>query len=542
MIKKSVALVTILINTIVVWAQTDIDAMRYSQGMSYGDARFMAMGGAFGSLGANISCMNFNPAGIAMYKKGEFVITPGVQLQTADATHYGTSASDFSAKLSLATIGFVSAWTPQQSNYQPNYQPYTNGGGEGDGRYGPGYSNPNHRKQQAQQNKTSRIPDRWAFGINFNRVADYNYHTTINGYVPAANSITSSMANAAHGISTGNLNQFYEGLGYSTGAIVPYTNPKTLQFDSTGTNYAPLSAYTPGMVLQQTKSIQSSGRTGELTFALAHSFSDKLYIGGALGIPFIKYNYQSTLTEFDYKNADPLFQSLQYQESIITNGAGINFKAGGIYRFNSGMKIGVYGQTATYYKLTDNYQNTMSTNWDSSQWNTSSQSPAGNYTYKLRTPGKAGVSVSYVFKKLIAFSVDGEYVNYANARLASYNTGGSVQSINVFDATNQSISTKYRGTANLKAGIEFNVRPVVLRAGFASYGSPFGDVLSGKFVRNSFSGGLGFRGSHKVYLDLGLIYTKWSETYYVIDPLYVNPSNINYATVYVTATIGIKFN
>ena len=85
MIKKLFALVTIFVSS-VAFAQNDIDAMRYSQTSSYGDARFMSMGGAFGSLGANVSCMNFNPAGIAMYRKGELVVTPGIQLQAADAT------------------------------------------------------------------------------------------------------------------------------------------------------------------------------------------------------------------------------------------------------------------------------------------------------------------------------------------------------------------------------------------------------------------------------------------------------------------------
>ncbi len=342
------------------------------------------------------------------------------------------------------------------------------------------------------------------------------------------------MANAANGYTPSNLNQFYEGLGCSTGVIFPYSTSINQYNDSTATNYAPLSAYTPGMVLQQTKTIQSSGRTGELAFALAHSFSDKFYIGGTLGVPIIRYNYQSTITEYDYKNADPLFQSLQYQENLTTTGAGVNGKLGGIYRFNSGLKVGIYGQTATRYKLTDNYQNTLTANWDSSQYNSTATSPAGTYTYKLRTPGKAGVSVSYVFKKLLAVSLDGEYVNYANARLSD--------SYGSFDAVNQTIQHKYSGTANIKAGAELNMRPVVFRVGFASYGSPFGDVLSGKFVRNSLSGGVGFRGAHKVYLDLGFVYTMWSETYYVIDPLYVNPSNINYAKTYITATLGIKFN
>ena len=58
------------------------------------------------------------------------------------------------------------------------------------------------------------------------------------------------------------------------------------------------------MILQTSKSIQSSGRTGELAFALAHSFGDKFYFGGTLGIPIIKYNYQATYSEYDYKNIE----------------------------------------------------------------------------------------------------------------------------------------------------------------------------------------------------------------------------------------------
>ncbi|MFI5140799.1 MAG: hypothetical protein ACHQII_00460 [Bacteroidia bacterium] len=521
--KKLFLLITILVSSIV-FAQNDVDAMRYSQTSSYGDARFMAMGGAFGSLGANVSCMNFNPAGIAMYRKGELVITPGIQFQAADATHYGTSASDFSTKVSLSNIGLVAAWNQQPSGtgMQNNnsYQPYN-----GD-RYGPGS---NKRNQPApQQNNSQTITDRWAFGIDFNRVADFNYHTTINGYVPASSSIMSSMAAAGAGHYPGDLNQFYEGLGYQTYLINPVST-------SDSSHYIGQNAYTPGMVLQQQKNIQSSGRVGELAIALAHSFNDRFYVGGSVGVPFVKYNYQSTLTEYDYKNADSVFNSLSYQENITTSGVGINGKLGAIYRFNSGIKVGLYGQTPTDYKLTDNYQNTMTSTFDNSysQYNSTATSPSGVYSYKMHTPGKIGSSVSYVYKKLLAASIDGEYVDYANARYPD--------NITFFDVNN-TIKNKYKGTFNIKAGVELNVRPVVVRAGFGSYGSPFGDVLTGKFVRNSFSGGVGFRGTHNVYLDLGFIYTRWAEKYYVIDPMYVQASNINYSTFYVTATLGIKFN
>ncbi len=515
-------------------AQSDIDAMQYSQTSFYGDARFMSMGGAFGSLGANISCMNFNPAGIAMYHKGEFVFTPGLKFQGENASYRGTNASDFSSKFNISNIGFVAAWNQKQSTSQINNQPYTTD------PYGPGSTQNQPSKPKVELPKF----DRWAFGIDYNRIADFNYRTSVTGVAPASNSIMSSMADAAEGYTPDNLNQFYEGLGYATGAIIPVL-PGTLNYDSTSgaTHYAGQNAYTPGLTLQQSKTIQSSGRVGELAFALAHSFNDKLYLGGSIGVPIVKYNYQSVYTEYDYKNVDNVFKSIQYQENLLTNGAGVNFKAGGIYRFTSGVKVGLYGQTATYYTLTDNYQNMVTTNYDDSQYDNSSTSQLGVNKYHLKTPGRVGVSVSYVLGKLLAFSIDGEFVDYANARLTEKvvdsNTGISS---NYFNPENLTIQNKYKGTANIKAGVELNIRPIVLRAGFASYGSPFGDVLSGKFVRNSFTGGIGFRGTHNVYLDLGFAYTIWAEKYYVIDPAYVQPANVNYSNLYITATLGIKFN
>ncbi|MGZ4036892.1 MAG: UPF0164 family protein, partial [Bacteroidia bacterium] len=65
------AIVSSLFISTVVTAQNDMDALRYSQTGVGGNARFTSMGGAFGALGANISCLNYNPAGLAMYRKGE---------------------------------------------------------------------------------------------------------------------------------------------------------------------------------------------------------------------------------------------------------------------------------------------------------------------------------------------------------------------------------------------------------------------------------------------------------------------------------------
>ena len=48
------------------YAQSAIDAYRFSQPDLRGTARFMGMGGAFGALGGDLSTLSQNPAGIGV--------------------------------------------------------------------------------------------------------------------------------------------------------------------------------------------------------------------------------------------------------------------------------------------------------------------------------------------------------------------------------------------------------------------------------------------------------------------------------------------
>ena len=51
----------------VVLSQEIPDAVRYAQDNLNGTARFRAMGGAFGALGGDLSSINVNPAGSAIF-------------------------------------------------------------------------------------------------------------------------------------------------------------------------------------------------------------------------------------------------------------------------------------------------------------------------------------------------------------------------------------------------------------------------------------------------------------------------------------------
>ena len=74
--KKISLLIVSFVTAISVQAQDYTDALRYSESMVEGDARYMAMGGALSSLGGNLSAMSVNPAGSAVFKKSVVEFSP----------------------------------------------------------------------------------------------------------------------------------------------------------------------------------------------------------------------------------------------------------------------------------------------------------------------------------------------------------------------------------------------------------------------------------------------------------------------------------
>ena len=59
------------------WAQNETDVLRYGWIDPLSSSRVMAMGGSYGALGADLSCMGINPAGLGMYRRGDLSMTAG---------------------------------------------------------------------------------------------------------------------------------------------------------------------------------------------------------------------------------------------------------------------------------------------------------------------------------------------------------------------------------------------------------------------------------------------------------------------------------
>lgn len=491
------------------FSQNDIDALRYSQTGVGGTARFISMGGAFGALGGNTSCLSYNPAGIGIYRKGELNISPGVNFSTVKSTYNSNETKDFTPSLVLNGFGLAGSWDSKAND-----------------------------------------DIRHSVGISLNQLQSFNSSTSIQGR-SKGNSIMNDILKNAGNSSVENLDPSYSGMAYST-YLLDTINGEYYGFID------------PKQDLLQSKNIVRSGKMNEVAIGYTYGYKDKLYLGAALGIPIVNYSHDATYTESDdldslriYKDASnniqstysyPVwaynsldnkkllggFESMNYIEQYKTTGKGYNLKLGVIYRVNDFIRIGANYQTPTVLNLTDVYSYSMTSTYDGGDAITASYPKDGGiYRYKIITPMRYGASLGFVYRKLLAIGIDYESLNYGQANITSADPG-------YFSGVNKIISTKYSQTSNLRVGAEVNIENIFVRTGYAMYGSPFGNSFSGKFTRTSYSGGVGFRNKNWAF-DMGIVRTTYSEDYYMYNSDFVNKSDLSFSGTNFVFTVACKF-
>ena len=88
--KKYLFLILIAFTFSTIKSQNINDAMRYAQDNINGTARFSAMGGAFGALGGDLSSLNVNPAGSAVFTNNQMAVTLGNYSVKNNSEYFGT--------------------------------------------------------------------------------------------------------------------------------------------------------------------------------------------------------------------------------------------------------------------------------------------------------------------------------------------------------------------------------------------------------------------------------------------------------------------
>lgn len=462
-----------------IFAQNEIDALRYSQLMRGGTARSTSMGGAFGALGGDFSVLSVNPAGIGIYRKSEFTFTPSFFNQKTTSNFMGNYLDDYKYNVNFNNAGIILSY----------YDPETKNSWKG-----------------------------ITFGFGYNKLSNFNNRISMTGK-NTSNSLLDIYQNDAQKFvgDTSSMDAFGTQLALNTGAI----------WIDSGIVYHNL-MYVYGE--EQSKSVTSSGSIGETVFSLGGNYNDKLFLGGTFGIPHINYREESTYKETADTNAWNGFKSFELNQDSRTTGVGFNFKFGMIYKPVDWFRIGGAMHSPTYFQMHDDWSSNMKTRIANNAYTASS--PAGLYDYSLITPMRAIGSIGFVIKKMALIGIDYEFVDYTSATLRS----GKYKYL----TENSAIRNKYVGGNNIRFGTEWRLQPLSIRAGAAYYSSPFKNGVGNNGSRIDYSGGIGFRDAN-FFLDFSYVLSQTKDHYYFYDASITSPSVNNSKSSSFLITLGFKF-
>lgn len=443
-----------LICSLSVYAQNQTDALRYSQESLWGSARYTAMGGAFGALGATGMSASYNPAGIAVLTTGQFSTTFNLHGIENEGVLYGETQFSQDKNFSIPNINYSTA-----NIFDP-----------------------------------AQVGDwnRYNFGIGYNKLDDYNSHTNMSVEQNQSSLVDLFLSRTYdennNGYTPNELNSFHELLAFNTYLIdtVPGTTDQYFSTVSGDLNK-----------LQSFKH-STSGSKNEFYLSFGTAYKNKLFLGATLGFPSFVYRENIYISEknIEHETEDGLnITSFNYESSLYAKGSGINLKLGLIYKLEDHIRYGFALHTPTSYEISEEYQTQISTlaeNDDSFH----ASSALNLFDYNLRSPFKVINSLSLIINKMAIISVDYEYLNYSSSKLFSDFAN--------FDTANEAIKNDFSSTHNLKLGAEVKAHEQLsLRAGYSYYGSPY---IGNDSKRESLSCGIGIQ-VEQYFFDLALVKT-----------------------------------
>lgn len=467
---------------VMAFGQTAQDALQYSLINYYGSARFDAMGGAFNALGGDYSAVLINPAGGSIYKSTKVEFTLGVSSDQNASLYQGSSTENINSNLYIGNIGFVK-------------------------RYDDAF----------------RSPD-WSdltFTVGFARLNDFNRNQLISGEADVSRA--DYFADLAQGTP-------YDALpfDYPFDAELAWY---TYLIDTLGSpsNYVSL-VQNPGGIQQER--LSSRGSQNEFNIGLSTCYNNSIHFGASIGIPIINYSEERYYDETELDSATNTISGWSYNQFLETSGGGFNLKLGVIFRPVNWLRVAAAYHSPSWYSLEDFYSTSMRTNFSSGGSN-QRESPEGNYSYELKTPGRWHLGAAVVIAPAGLISVDYELVDYGNAK---YN------SIDGFDygPTNAQINNSYQSGNVLRIGTEWRLRNLYFRGGYQTWGSPLAMQSPFIFERSSISGGIGFR-SHRVQIDLTYVVTETNSTrslYATLDGSETDPVNMAFQEQRFIVTAG----
>lgn len=439
-----------------------------------GTARFVGMGGAMSALGADISVMSTNPAGIGLYRRSDISATASLTAQP-----HAEKFNDIGrTRASFDQIGFVSTLNL----------------GDSDGL------------------KFLNV------GVNYQKSRNFKNHIHVQDFLTGGLSQSWQMMDLAY--ADGWLDLDYRedrelttpftNMGYDTQMIYP-------TFDDQGR----VDGYEPSDAESYTYRRVQWGGAHEINFNFATNINDRLYVGITAKYHFLNQKTYTDYSEMLINGSDNSLHEYYYLNDEQTEGEGYSGALGVIFRpvEESPFRVGLSIHMPTYYDIETSSELYMESPYASGNHSYSSASDAIYNNYEMRTPWRFNVSMGSTVSDYLAWGVDYEYYDAGSMRV-TYDHG-FVKDYALKHESDRCL----QGVHTLRAGAELRVAGgLYLRAGYNYQSSPFKDkAYLNQFLNSSnynyatntdyvnlgelqrVTGGIGYR-SGSWYADMAYMY------------------------------------
>lgn len=487
-------------------AQDQYDLARYTANDLNGTARYIGMGGALGALGADITSMNTNPAGLGIYRSNDISISADLSMLNAgkDLNINGTN------RASLNQLGV--AWASKYSNYSD--LKYIN------------------------------------YGFSYRRSSNFFDDFSVANNWEGEFSQTFQMAEMTYGLKTTVDMPILPAVGVGAGTLVK---------NDDGT-YSGSGAYNTDY------SSRSTGGIHEYDFSIAFNWNDKYFLGATLGYRHASFDRETWYTE--YGSDDCSYDMYNYY-STRGDGMNIKL-GGIIRPFDeNNFRFGVAVQSPTYFMMTDENGVEINTYDVDGKTNIgSAHSYVDPTDYRFMTPWKFNFNVGTTWENKLAIGAEYELENYHAFKLYDGTEGYENAFTSLVDSNVKNM-LKTVHTFKVGAEIKLNPE-IAFRAGYnystaafdkGAYRSliEFTDspVYVDTFTETSYSNqfdlhrltcGFGYRTS-SFYFDLAYQYTMQKADFFAFDDYYEDGGKTYYLPATeiskdrsrLTMTLGYRF-
>ena len=470
-------------------AQETYQNTKMAENSLTGTARYVGMGGAMEALGADISTMSSNPAGIGLFRKSQVSMTFGVVAQTdaETALNYNGSTLSFDGKKSKPSFdqaGFV--WSPSSKSSN-----YIN------------------------------------LGFNYHKSTNFNQILTAVGRLDGASQNRLTAAKYAKIVNKDYAN--YLGVMIATGVDYGYQNMFGTNADGSMMNSLKGEDFLFGQY--------QHGYIGVYDFNISGSLNNRVWLGLTVGLHDVHYNSNSSYGEIleqvgTASDGSSVYAATNSMEQVKITGTGFDVKFGAIFRpfVDSPFRIGVYVNSPVFYDLTRSSAIDMEAYNLPKSFAPSESQPgiSGNlydsdyhnisdYDFRLNTPWKVGASLGHTIGSNIALGATYEYAwyNHMDTRIKDggyydYYWGEYYESSTSDKVMNENTKSSLNGVSTLKIGMEYKpIQMLALRFGY-NYVSPMFDKYG--FRDQSLICGADANNNNGVNTSASSDYTNWKAT------------------------------